>query len=334
VHIDPADRSKVSVSLSNTVPPTAAPIDTEWVKHVKIQSELLSKIWGRPIYLGATVLLPRDYASRPDIQYPVIYQQQAHFNSQAPFEFRTDKPVEQEEDRLARERRGYETGYDFYQAWRSNEFPRVIAVTLQHPTPYADLSAAINSANNGPYGDAIATELSPYIEKHFRTIAQPYARMIVGKSAGGRDALAQQLRYPSFYGGAWIFHPWPFDYQRYFAVNIYEDENAFSLASSEIPNWFRGSWSPLERNFIRTLEGQPVASMRQVTQHDAIMASQAGGEFGADDAINGPTGDDGYPSRSGIARPDRSIGKWRTIGAIIATWLTTQREPGLGSAHN
>ena len=41
-------------------------------------------------------------------------------------------------------------------------------MTFQHPTPYYDDSYAVNSANIGPYGDALTYELIPYVEEQFR----------------------------------------------------------------------------------------------------------------------------------------------------------------------
>ena len=168
------------------------PKDTEWVKHIKIQSDLLTKFWGQPIYLGATVLLPKGYDSHPAVSYPVLYEQ-SHFGLGAPMRFSTqDEPVpERAKKRLSDY--NLETGYQFYQAWNSDNFPRLIVVTFQHPTPYFDDSYAVNSANNGPYGDAIMTELIPYVETHFRIIRKPYARVLSGGSTGGWESLALQL---------------------------------------------------------------------------------------------------------------------------------------------
>src|SRR5207245_1908796 len=56
--------------------------------------------------------------------------------------------------------------------------------TFQHPTPYFDDSYAVNSANNGPYGDAILQELMPYLEDRFRMIRAPWARVLTGGSTG------------------------------------------------------------------------------------------------------------------------------------------------------
>jgi hypothetical protein len=68
---------------------------------------------------------------------------------------------------FSRESRGTEPAYEFYQSWNSANFPRMIAVSFQHPTPFFDDSYAVNSVNDGPYGDALLTELIPYIEEHF-----------------------------------------------------------------------------------------------------------------------------------------------------------------------
>ena len=104
----------------------------------------------------------------------------------------------------------------------------MMAVTFQHPTPYFDDSYAVNSANNGPYGDALLQELIPYLEAHFRIIGEPYARLLTGGSTGGWESLALQLYHPDFFGGTWTFFPDPIDFHKYQLVNIYEDPNAFT----------------------------------------------------------------------------------------------------------
>ena len=283
--------STLELSLTEVVPPAPKPHDTEWVKYVKLESKLLSRFWGRPIYLGAIVLLPRGYSSHPELQYPVIYDPRNHYLRDGPFGFGTEPVVETESDRRARENLGVETGYQFYQSWKADRFPRMITVTIVNPTPFYDFSTPMNSVNNGPYGDAIMTELIPYVEEHFRIIRKPYARVVVGKSSGGRDALALQLLHPDFFGGAWIFHPWAFDYRRYFTFDIYRARNAFVVDSGE-------GGEPGERTFVRTLEGKPDITVRQWVLTEAVMGDDTGvgAEWtGADNALNGPVGDGGYP---------------------------------------
>ncbi len=205
VHLDAAAGYTVRLSTSRVLPPIQVPPDTKWVKHIRFQSPMLTRFWGRPIYLGATVLLPRDYETAT-ISYPVHYIQ-GHFSLNAP--------------------NGFEEGNDFYREWTRDDFPRFIDVTFQHPTPYFDDSYAVNSVNVGPYGDAIMQELIPYVETHFRVIRAPWARILSGGSTGGWESLALQIYHPDFFGGTWSYCPDPVTFTDVEGVNVYQDVNAF-----------------------------------------------------------------------------------------------------------
>ena len=321
LHIDSS--GTFSLSLTEAIPHIPAAADTEWVKHIHIQSGLLTQFWGHPIELGAVVLLPRDYVSQPDAHYPVIYYQPEHFRSFPPFEFSTDPTPEEVAARRDRQEEGYESGYEFYQAWASDGFPQMIAVSLQTPTPLSDWSGAIDSANNGPYGQAIMTELIPAIEKQFRIVREPYARVLTGKDSGGRAALALQLHNAKFFGGAWIFDPWPFNFERWSTLNIYDNDNAYLVKPADLPEGLGGflDWIPLERFVARTSGDVPFVTARQLSQHDAVMAGMAAGDpIGADDVINGPVGADGHPKRlwdRATGKIDRHVAEyWRDHGDL------------------
>lgn len=298
IHLDPARGFDIKLSLTHVIPPVKEPADTAWVKHIKLHSKLLSNFWGRPIYLGAVVLLPRGYDSHPESKYPVIYEQ-GHFGLEPPFRFTTMD--EQVTGSHANFMRSYniETGYQFYQAWNSDDFPRMIAVTFQHPTPYFDDSYAVNSANNGPYGDAIMTELIPYVEAHFRIIRKPYARVLTGGSTGGWESLALQVFHPEFFGGTWTLYPDPVDFTHDQLINIYNDDNAF-FAPGE--RWLRAV-RPLSRN----VDGQVTTTEQQESQLEDVLGShgRSGQQLEAWEAVYGPVGKDGYP------KPlwDKSTGK-------------------------
>lgn len=301
VRIDPAAGFNLKLSLTKKLPPVVVPPDTEWVKRVKIQSKLLTEFWGHPMYLGASVLLPKGYAEETNRKYPAIYIQ-GHFGLGAPFGFTTQAPAvpESAEQRKARLSRGArETAAEFSQAWMSSDFPRMAAVTFQHPTPYYDDSYAVNSANNGPYGDALLTELIPYLEKNFRLIAEPQARVLTGGSTGGWESLALQILHPKFFNGTWSLYPDPVDFRRYQMSNVYEDDNAF-----EVP---AGDWARLIRPLSRNAEGQVTLTMREMCQLEEVLGSRvrSGQQIAAWDAAYGPVGKDGYP------RPiwDRLTGK-------------------------
>ena len=51
----------MAITLDREIPPIPAPRDTKSIRHVKIRSELLTKFWGRPMELGACLLLPEGF---------------------------------------------------------------------------------------------------------------------------------------------------------------------------------------------------------------------------------------------------------------------------------
>ena len=296
LHLDALHGYRIKLSLSEVIPTLSAQTDTPWIKHVRIQSKLLTAFWGRPMFLGATLLLPRTYASQPDRRYPVIYEQ-THFGDSEPFHFAPEDSPEEDWQREYRRKIGVESGHEFYQSWLSPDFPQLIAVTFQHPTPYYDDSYAVNSVNVGPYGDALVTELIPYLEAHFRIVPESYARVLTGISTGGWESLALQLLHPGFFGGAWIGCPDPVDFRRYGLLNIYEDDNAFIVTEPSVPAWALSPWAPIERTFERGDDGQILATLRQLSRLEDVLGSQgrSGGQIAVWNAVYGPVGKQGYP---------------------------------------
>ncbi|MBX6330637.1 MAG: hypothetical protein IRY91_02190 [Gemmatimonadaceae bacterium] len=275
----------VRLSITHVIPRKAPPADTKWVKHVRIQSAKLTRFWGRPIYINATVLLPKGYDEHPDVRYPSIYT----LGHVVPFSFTTDSTSVRGVGTID-PARGLETGYDFYKSWISDGFPRVIAITFEQQTPYFPDSYSVNSANNGPYGDAIVEEVIPYLEQRFRIIGKPYARILEGASTSGWQTLALQLYHPDFFGGAWVLQPDPIDFRRYQLTDIYADSNAFTMPA--------GPFTTIERPFRRTVEGQVVWTMRQLSRFEAVLGShgRSGYQLEAWEAVYGPTDKDGYPA--------------------------------------
>lgn len=284
--VDPAADDTLELTLSETIPPAEEPEDSEWIKHVKIRSDILSDFWGTDIYLGADVLLPHGYEQHPDARYPVVFPM-THWG--APFNFNPDPESDTERARASAADANLKTGHQFYQEWVSSGFPRMVAIALKHPSPYFIESYSLNSANNGPYGDAITQELIPYLEEEFRLIGEPYARIVEGASTGGWEALALQLHYPDYFGGAWVFNPDPVSFRHYQLANIYEDENMFTVPTTD--------YFSAERPFRRTREGQPVWTTRQLSRFEAVLGTKgrSGYQLGIWQATHGPVGEDGYP---------------------------------------
>ena len=63
---------KVAITIDQEIPAIDPPMDTKYVRHERIQSKLLSDFWGRPIYLGAHVLLPEGFDGHPNARYPLV----------------------------------------------------------------------------------------------------------------------------------------------------------------------------------------------------------------------------------------------------------------------
>lgn len=294
VTINPAAGGSFKINLTNEIPPIPDPVDTQYIKHVKIESKLLSEFWGRPMYLGANVLLPHDWDKRPEARYPLMV-----FHGHFPYTFggfrETPPDPELEPDFAARFNvTGYnkiqqEEAHNFYNQWTSPRFPRYIIIEIQHQNPYYDDSYAVNSANLGPYGDAINYELIPYIEEQFRGIGEGWARFLYGGSTGGWEALAAQIFYPEEYNGCFAACPDPIDFRGYTSVNIYEDTNAYFL-----DNDYNKTPRPGYRDYL----GHVKSTLEEMNHKELVLGgkkSRSGDQWDIWQAVYSPTGANGYP---------------------------------------
>ena len=282
IQLDPQTDNVVRISLTEKIPPIEPPKDTKYLKHMRIQSKLLTTFWGRPMFLGATVLLPEGFDEHPKAHYPLLVHQ-GHFEPDWEF-FKEQPPQSAKPDELE----FLQYANRFYQDWTSGRLPRMLLMSIQHANPYYDDSYAVNSANLGPYGDAIIQELIPVVEKRFRGIAQPWARALEGGSTGGWEALAAQVFYPDFFNDAYCFCPDPIDFRAYQLVDIYADKNAF---------WDQGPFGKVPRGEMRSPKGRIIATMEPVIRHEEVMGTHGRSteQFGIWQAVFSPVGADGYP---------------------------------------
>jgi hypothetical protein len=306
LRIGPGASATVSLTLDHVIPAMQPlregevlelgnPRDRHQARFVKIRSPLLSEFWGRDTYIGANLLLPRGYDEEGDRRYPVIYHL-GHFpGDRVPFGF---EPGAAGQGRTA----------GFSDFWMSDQAPGLFVITIRDANPYYDTSYSVNSPNVGPYADAIRTELIPHLEREFRIIAEPWARVLAGGSTGGWEALALQVLYPDEFGGTWSWCPDSVDFHAYQVVNIYEDENAYELDHG---------WIQTERPNRRAPDGNTITTMRQEAHYELAVAdrSRSGGQWAIWEAAHGPVGPDGYPRpiwdhETGVI--DREVaGYWR-----------------------
>lgn len=248
--------------------------DTEQVKYIKIKSEVLSAFWGTDMYLGANVLLPKDYD--PAQKYPVLYYQGHWPSGNAPLNYgRTGRPA-----------------YDAFNAyWDGPDAAKMIVVTFRDANMFYDTSYSVDSANLGPWGEAITTELIPYIEETFGGVGESWARALAGGSTGGWESLAMQVFYPDFFGGTWALCPDGVDFHGYQIVNLYEDDNAY---------YTDVGWYKLLRPSSRDVLGNIRFTIKDENYYETAVGGDKAtslGQWAIWEAVYGPIGEDGYPQR-------------------------------------
>lgn len=285
VHIDPAaNAAPIQIHLTKIVPPIPPPKDTEWVKHIKIQSQVLTKFWGQPMYLGAIVVIPEGWASHPDAHYPLLLDH-GHF----PYDFLGFRTTPPDPDASGFQLERQQAQHQFYQDWTHGKLPRMLLLLVQHANPYYDDSYAVDSANVGPYGEAINRELIPAVEKQFGGIGHGWARAIYGSSTGGWETLATQIFYPDDFNGAWGACPDPVDFHAYQTVNIYDDKNAY---------WTIGPFGRIAQGEMRTPPGIVQATTEGTNRWELVLGThgRSGEQWDIWQAVFSPVGSDGYPA--------------------------------------
>ena len=270
VHLDPAASGPISIELTERTPAEQLPAETEYVKYVKIQSNLLTKFHRRPIYLRAGVILPRGFDTETEKRYPL----RIHIGGYG--------------SRFTNVQQRMGEGTGFRSIWLADGTPRMVFLHLDGDGPYGDCYQ-VNSDNNGPYGDAITRELIPYVEQKFRCIGQQWARVLDGGSTGGWVSLALQVFYPDFFYGTWSGFPDGVDFRALQLINIYEDDNAY------------GNRRGFERPSARELNGDVRFTIRHECQMENVMGlgdsyTMSGEQWGAWNAAYGPRGADGRPA--------------------------------------
>jgi S-formylglutathione hydrolase FrmB len=269
VTLDAKKGGTIKLELNKVVPPEKLPDDTEFVKYIKIQSALLTKFHGRPIYLRAGIILPRDYEKETTRRYPLQIRIGGYGTKYyAPMWLMSEKS-------------------DFRKQWLADDTPRMIAVELDGDGPFGD-SYQLNSANSGPYGDALTQELIPQIEKQFRAVGTSASRFLTGGSTGGWVSSALQIFYPDYFNGSWSGFPDPMDFRAYQLVDIYKDDNAYVNENG------------FERPSAREANGDTQFTMRLECLKENVLGAgdsytTSGGQWGAWNATYSPRGADGKP---------------------------------------
>jgi hypothetical protein len=255
VNLDPKAGTVVKLTLDKAFA-ERTPTDTKTHKYHAIPSKLLSDFHGRPMVYRVGVVLPPDFETDGDKKYAL----HVHIG-------------------------GF--GSRYTGAGRMRSDPRFVQIHLDGAGPFGD-PYQVNSANSGPYGDALVREVIPFIEKQYRCIGSPKARFTSGASTGGWVSLALQVFYPDFFNGCWSQCPDPVDFRAYELVNIYDDESAYTDGSGK------------DRPSKRTADGRTVFTLRHECQIENVLGrggrwELSGRDWACWNATYGPRGPDGLP---------------------------------------
>lgn len=253
---DPKSSEPIKLTLVEHLPEEKLPADTARVKYFKFPSKLLSDFHKRPFYYRLAVILPSNFEKEPDKNYLLCVQIG-----------------------------GFATRYTM--AGMMPADPRFVQILLDGAGPYGD-PYQVNSANNGPYGDALTQEVIPFVEKTYRC-GGTNRRFTTGASTGGWVSLALQIYYPDFFNGCWSSCPDPVDFRDYELINIYQDKNAYV-------NDYQ-----FERPSQRTVNGETVMTLRHECQAENVIGrggnfNTGGKDWSSWNATFGPRGKDGLPS--------------------------------------
>ena len=254
---DPDRPGKAKLRIRRTLPPLHL-VDSEDIKYVRLLSDTLTRFSGHYVHMYAAVALPPEYSRDKTRRYPALYVVPGFGGTIR-------------DEGFVRMMRGLTDGAGF----------DAVVVYLDPDCPTGHHVFA-DSANNGPWGTALVTELIPYLEQRFRLMAEPDARYVTGASSGGWSSLWLQITYPDTFGGVWSLSPDPVDFSAFQVLNIYD------------PN----------ENFLADAHGQPRQFSRPATFGKALVLRDfcrmeevlgRGGQFQSFDAVFSPRGPDGKP---------------------------------------
>lgn len=255
VTIPPANPGAITLTLDAVIPDRPVR-DSANYRYLSVPSKLLSDFHGRPMVYRVGVVLPTGFAEQTDQQYGLVVNIG-----------------------------GFGTRYTQLRDIRPDL--RFVQIRPDGAGPFGD-PYQVNSANNGPYGDALTKEVIPYIEKTFRCLGTPRSRFTTGVSTGGWVSFALQVYYPEVFNGCWSQAPDAVDFRSFELIDIYSHGNAFRNDHG------------FERPAMRTIEGDTVYTVRHENRVERALGRQGRWELGGRDwaswnATYGPRGPDGLP---------------------------------------
>lgn len=165
--------------------PWSAELSGALNEHV-ITSELLrGNPLGDPHERPLWVYTPPGYASEPDRRYPSVYVLQGYTGHLAMWANRSPfrQPFTETAD----------------QVFAAGQAPPAIVVYVDAWTGYGG-SQFVDSPGTGQYHSYLCGEVVPFVDAHYRTLADRDHRAVMGKSSGGFGAMITPMLRPDLFG--------------------------------------------------------------------------------------------------------------------------------------
>lgn len=249
------------ITLSQIVPSKPhALAGNKNIHPLNFASHSLSQFWGRETFIRGYVLTPPSYADHAKAKFPTVYWTHGFSGNNAYAE---------------------STAEHLYQRTVDKKIPEMIWVFLEEDCP-AGTHEFADSVNNGPWGQALTTELIPYLETTYRMDAKPDGRFLTGHSSGGWASLWLQTRYPKMFGGTWSTSPDSSDFHDFTGPDLYAPHANVYRKPDGLPY-------PLVRN-----NGKVLATF-EVFARQEIVTGTYGGQMASFDWVFSPRGEDGKP---------------------------------------
>jgi len=270
----PGAAAPIELRLTNVVQATPFQ-ETDDAKLFEMVSPSLSKFLDHEFTLHAGVILPDGWAAHPDEHYPIVYIIPGFGG-----------------DHMAASRMSRRRGPE-------DPTRKVLQVILD-PKCFLGHSVFADSANNGPWGAALVTELIPALEARFRGPQDPNHRYVTGGSSGGWGSLWVMITHPDDFASCWSHVPDPVDFRDFQRIDLYKPGT----------NMFKdeeGNRRPLARQGDKVL-----------LYYDDFVARETvvgpGGQIHSFEACFSPHGPDGKP----LLVFDRTTGAVNT--EVAKTW--------------
>jgi S-formylglutathione hydrolase FrmB len=165
--------------------PWSADLAGQIEEHVVTSELLRGNPLGDPPERPLWVYLPPGYDDADDRRYPVVYVIQGYTGHLAMWRNRNPyrQPFPETADAV----------------FARGDAPPAIVVYVDAWTSYGG-SQFVDSPGTGRYHSYLCEEIVPWVDGHYRTMAEPGHRAIMGKSSGGFGAMITPMLRPDLFG--------------------------------------------------------------------------------------------------------------------------------------